>query len=128
MAFSVIYAEASIVIQGTADIRKPLSEDELQQTMDFCKHVFAPTDPELAPDITARIDASLMNRAAPPLSEKEVDKSISEDDEDARHLVKKFQAFRIIGPDLQATAPFEIEVTAGFTVCCETGKLGLVKA
>ena len=128
LALIEICPESSVVIQGTADIRKALSEDELQQTMDFCKHVFAPTDTALAPESIAGMGASLVGRAAPPLSEKDIEKSIPEENEDARHLVKQFQAFRIIGPDLQATIPLEVEVTAGFTVCCVTGKLGLVKA
>lgn len=36
----------NIVIQGGSDIGRRLSEDELQQTLDFCGKLFAPTSPE----------------------------------------------------------------------------------
>jgi len=59
------------VIQGTADVGKALTEDELQvrvfyghlsrhpqlncqKTMDFCRHLFAPTDPEMHSAVKAR--------------------------------------------------------------------------
>lgn len=36
----------NIVIQGGSDMGRRLSEDELQQTFDFCGKLFAPTSPE----------------------------------------------------------------------------------
>ncbi|OAX32582.1 hypothetical protein K503DRAFT_701811, partial [Rhizopogon vinicolor AM-OR11-026] len=35
------------VIQGTADIGKQSTEDELQKTIDFCQHIVGSTDPEM---------------------------------------------------------------------------------
>ncbi|KAG1720058.1 putative halogenase [Suillus lakei] len=97
------------VIQGTADVGKALTEDELQvrmsceyhprharshcqKTMDFCRHLFAPTDPEMHSAVKARLGPTLTSPDAPVMTECDVDRLIGDADEEAKIVLKEINA------------------------------------
>ncbi|KZT28366.1 putative halogenase [Neolentinus lepideus HHB14362 ss-1] len=115
------------VIQGTADAVPRLSEKELQDTMDFCKNVFAPTSPEMYKSVGERVDPSLMAENGPILDVETIDKIVGSDDE-AKYVLWEVNARKPIHVMYDAPAHFVGEVQAGFSVSMERGNLGLCRA
>ncbi|KAG1776888.1 putative halogenase [Suillus placidus] len=118
------------VIQGTADVGKALTEDELQKTMDFCRHLFAPTDPEMHSAVKARqgLDPTLTSPDAPVMTECEVDRLLGDADEEAKLVLKEINARKPIHAMYNPTENFGVEEHFGFKAVLERGKLGLVTA
>ncbi|KAH7922202.1 FAD/NAD(P)-binding domain-containing protein [Leucogyrophana mollusca] len=114
------------VIQGTADVGKTLTEDELQKTMDFCRHLFAPTDPEMYEAVGARLNPELLSSAGPILSEADVDLLVGDADEEAKHVLHEVNARKPIHTMYQPVDNFEAEAHVGFKAVLERGRLGLV--
>ncbi|KAG1776887.1 putative halogenase [Suillus placidus] len=114
------------VIQGTADVGKALTEDELQKTMDFCRHLFAPTDPEMHSAVKARLDPTLTSPDAPVMTECEVDRLFGDADEEAKIVLKEINARKPIHTMYNPTENFGVEEHFGFKAVLERGKLGLV--
>ncbi|KAG1812373.1 putative halogenase [Suillus variegatus] len=118
------------VIQGTADVGKALTEDELQKTMDFCRHLFAPTDPEMHSAVRTRqgLDPTLTSPDAPVMTECEVDRLLGDADEEAKIVLKEINARKPIHTMYNPTENFGVEEHFGFKAVLERGKLGLVTA
>ncbi|KAG1823475.1 putative halogenase, partial [Suillus subaureus] len=115
------------VIQGTADVGKALTEDELQKTMDFCRHLFAPTDPEMHSAVKAR-QGGLTSPDGPVMTECEVDRLLRDADEEAKIVLKEINARKPIHTMYNPTENFGVEEHFGFKAVLERGKLGLVTA
>ncbi|KAH7908475.1 putative halogenase, partial [Hygrophoropsis aurantiaca] len=113
------------VIQGTADVGKTLTEDELQKTMDFCRHLFAPTDPEMYETVGARLDPNLLSTTGRVLTESEVDLLVGSHDDDARHVLHEVNARKPIHIMYSPIDDFQGEVHFGFKAVLERGRLGL---
>lgn len=114
------------VIQGTADVGKKLTEDEVQRTMDFCKDVFAPTDPEMIKAVGARIRPELLAPNAPIWSEEEISKEAS-NDEEKKLVLHRLNARKPVnqlyqGPDNLCTGDVN-----GYVANLQHGTLGLIK-
>ncbi|KIK47015.1 hypothetical protein CY34DRAFT_333359 [Suillus luteus UH-Slu-Lm8-n1] len=114
------------VIQGTADVGKALTEDELQKTMDFCRHLFAPTDPEMHSAVKARLGPTLTSPGAPVMPEWEVDRLLGDADEEAKIVLKEINARKPIHTMYNPTENFGVEEHFGFKAVLTRGKLGLV--
>ncbi|KAG1896578.1 putative halogenase [Suillus fuscotomentosus] len=114
------------VIQGTADVGKALTEDELQKTMDFCSHLFAPTDPEMHSAVKARLDPSLTSPDAPVMTESDIDRVLGGADEEAKIVLSEINARKPIHTMYNPTENFGVEAHFGFKAVLERGRLGLV--
>jgi len=116
------------VIQGTADVGKKLTEDEVQQTMDFVKNVFAPTDPEMHAAVQARVDPKFFKDGADGeiLLEADLNRLIDPADEDAKHVLAEVNARKPIHVMYDSQKDFGSEPINGWTVKIERGKLGMV--
>ncbi|KAG1901077.1 putative halogenase [Suillus fuscotomentosus] len=116
------------VIQGTADVGKTLTEDELQKTMDFCRHIFAPTDPEMHSAVKSRLDPTLTSPDAPIMIEDDIDRLLGNTDEEAKTVLSEINARKPIHTMYNPTEYFAAEEHLGFKAVLERGKLGLVTA
>ncbi|KIY53484.1 putative halogenase [Fistulina hepatica ATCC 64428] len=114
------------VIQGCADTDPLLTEQELQGTMDFCKNVFAPTQPEMYRSVASRYPAALMNSASPTVSIREVER-VTQGDEDAKHVLLEINARKPIHV-MYDVQHFRTEILDGYFINMEKGKLGMVRA
>ena len=118
----------STVIQGTADIDKRVTENEVQQTMDFVKHLFAPTDPEMHAAVQARLDPTFFGPGsqAPILLEGDLNRMLDPADEEARHVLAEVNARKPIHMMYDAQEDFGSQLINGWTVNIQRGKLGIV--
>lgn len=123
-AFSIIRP----VIQGTADAGKRLTENELQKTMDFCKHIFSPTDPEMHEAVGARVDPSLFSPEGPVMTPEDLDRVLDPTDEDARAVLQEVNARKPVHIMYNATGNFDVEDVNGWKVTVKRGNLGLRRA
>lgn len=76
------------VIQGTADVNKELTEDELQKTMDFLRHVFIPIEPSTQAAVNARMDRNILSVQGPVLTQSQIDQLVGKDAEARLYLQK----------------------------------------
>ncbi|EPQ59058.1 FAD/NAD P-binding domain-containing protein [Gloeophyllum trabeum ATCC 11539] len=115
------------VIQGAADADPAVTEDEVQVTMDFCRNIFAPTDPKMYSEVAKRIPSSLLSPETPILDKNTIEKLAGMDDE-VRHVLQEVNARKAIHVMYDARTHFTTEVMDGFCVRMERGRLGLVRA
>ncbi|KAJ7116117.1 putative halogenase [Mycena crocata] len=111
------------IIQGAADADPKMTESELQDTMDFCQHVFAPTDAKMHTDVSQRLGSELTSPDAPIMSVSSV-MALAGNDEDAKNVLLKVNARK---PLAEMYGCNTAEVLAGFYVRMEKGELGLVR-
>ncbi|KAG2130749.1 hypothetical protein DEU56DRAFT_982066 [Suillus clintonianus] len=116
------------VIQGTSDVGKTLTEDELQKTMDFCRHIFAPTDPEMHAAVKSRLDDTLTSPNGFVMLESAIDRVLGNTDEEAKIVLSEINARKPIHTLYNPTENFGAEEHFGFKAVLERGKLGLVIA
>ncbi|KAI0084352.1 FAD/NAD-binding domain-containing protein [Irpex rosettiformis] len=116
------------VLTGSADVSKTLTQDELEKTMDFCKHLFAPTDPDMYRSVGARIDPSLMCPSGPILTEREIGKLVEQTDEEAKHVLAEINARKPIHRMYNPRENFVSEAHYGLNAVLERGQLGLIAA
>ncbi len=93
--------------------------------MDFVKHIFSPTDPEMHTAVGARVDPSLFAPSGPILTPAQLDEILDPDDEEAGHVLREVNARKPIHIMYSGTANFELEEIAGYKVRCERGNLTL---
>ncbi|KAF5353912.1 hypothetical protein D9756_007139 [Leucocoprinus leucothites] len=112
------------IIQGTADVNKKVTEDEVHRTMDFVKNVFAPTDPEL--------EAAVQQRVAPEFFEggdillpSQVEAMF--DDEDVKHVLHVVNARKPVHKMFDTQKEFGSEPINGYTIKLVRGELGMVR-
>lgn len=116
------------VIQGTADVNKKLTEDEVQQTMDFVKNVFAPTDPEMHAAVQARVDPKFFEDTGTDSVLLPSDLNRIFKDEDTKHVLAEVNARKPIHQMYDAGKNFASEVICGYTIKLERGALCMVRA
>ncbi|KAI0338616.1 FAD/NAD-P-binding domain-containing protein [Trametopsis cervina] len=116
------------VLTGSADVSKTLTQEELEKTMDFCRHLFAPTDPDMYRSVGARIDPSLMLPSGPILTELEIDKLVDLNDEEARAVLAEINARKPIHHMYDPKQNFTTEAHYGLNAVIERGQLGLIAA
>lgn len=116
------------VIQGTADVGKKLTDDELDKTMDFCQHVFAAVDNDIVDEVAARVPPELLSIAAPVFSAEELKRAIDPEDTDAMKVISRINSAKALGPMYVAgPSVMETEAVKGYVVNLTKGKLGLVR-
>ncbi|KAJ7898527.1 putative halogenase [Mycena olivaceomarginata] len=112
------------IIQGAADADPQMTERELQDTMDFCQHVFAPTDSVMVSNVSKKLGPEIVSPDAPIMSVASV-MALAGNDEEARNVLLKSNARK---PLAEMYGCNTAEVMEGFYVRMERGMLGLVKA
>lgn len=133
------------MIQGTADVGKKLTEDELQKTMDFCigwlslsfpgvfdidvstLDIFAPTDPDMHEAVGARIQPELMLPNQPILTDEEISRAVDPDDEDAKLVLHRVNARKPVNEMYKGMSNLRVEGVNGFVAHLERGRLGLIR-
>ena len=116
------------VIQGEADVSTGLTESELQQAMDFCLAVFAPTDPEMHAAVAERLTEKkeLLDLNGPALLSQDVDRILGSGDEDAVHVVKRINARKVTHNQVNhVRQDFVQESFVGLIPSIQRGELGL---
>ncbi|KAJ7738145.1 putative halogenase [Mycena metata] len=117
------------IIQGSADVDPKLTERELQDTMDFCKNVFAPTSPQMHAEVAKRVGHELISPDAPLMSVASVMELAGiQNDDDAKHVLLEVNARKPIHSMYNCDTNFKTEVMSGFCVRMERGQLGLIRA
>jgi len=114
------------VIQGTADVGKKLTEDELEKTMDFCKDVFAPTDPEMIEAVGARLRPELLAANAPIMSNEQIQDE-AQGDEEIEIVLHRVNARKPVNQLYQGPANLQAGDVGGFIAHLQHGELGLVR-
>ncbi|KAG6820548.1 hypothetical protein H0H93_015433 [Arthromyces matolae] len=84
----------NLVIQGAADVDPTLTKQELEETLDFCKNVMAPTSPEMHRKVAERMP-DLTTPHGPILRSSTVT-AIVGDDEEAKHVVLEVNARKVV--------------------------------
>ncbi|KAJ7869697.1 putative halogenase [Mycena olivaceomarginata] len=112
------------IIQGAADADPQMTERELQDTMDFCQHVFAPTDSVMVSNVSKKLGPEIVSPDAPIMSVASV-MALAGNDEEARNVLLKSNARK---PLAEMYGCNTAEVMEGFYVRMERGMLGLVRA
>ncbi|KIJ58602.1 hypothetical protein HYDPIDRAFT_176510 [Hydnomerulius pinastri MD-312] len=120
-AFSLIRP----VIQGTADVGRVVSEDELQKTMGFCRHIFAPTDPEMHSAVNTRLGSEILSPSGPVLTEAQINELVAQDDLEAKLVLCEVNARKPIHAMYSPTQHFQLEAHLGHAAVLERRKLGL---
>ncbi|TEB26484.1 FAD/NAD(P)-binding domain-containing protein [Coprinellus micaceus] len=114
------------VIQGSSDVGKKVTEDELQKALDFCQDVWAPTDPEMHAAVAARLGPELLSPSAPIYSKEELDRLVDPLDEDALDVVRRINARKVTDRLFRGTYTLEAEAEGGYVTCLQRGRLGLM--
>ncbi|KAK7017828.1 FAD/NAD P-binding domain-containing protein [Favolaschia claudopus] len=112
------------IIQGAADADPKMTEQELQDTMDFCQNVFAPTDVTTVEHTSKKFGAEAISPDAPIMSVASVMK-LAGSDEDAKNVMLKVNARK---PLAEMYGCNSTEIMGGFYMRMEQGLLGLVRA
>lgn len=117
----------TIVIQGTADVNKKVTEDEVTKTMDFIKNIlFVPTTPELEAEVRQRIDPKFFEDSeANILLPTQVEAMFEE--EDVRHVLYVINSRKPIHKMFDTEKDFASESINGYTVRLVRGKLGMIR-
>lgn len=117
----------TIVIQGTADVNKKVTEDEVERTMDFIKNIlFIPTTPELEADVRRRVDPKFFEGGeASILLPTQVEALFEE--EDIKHVLDVANARKPIHKMFDTERDFASEPINGYTVRLVRGKLGIIR-
>ncbi|KXN81598.1 Tryptophan 2-halogenase [Leucoagaricus sp. SymC.cos] len=114
------------IIQGTADVNKKVTEDEVQDTMDFVKNVFAPTDPELEAAVKQRVDPKFFAGGESDIILPSQTQAMFED-EDVRNVMDAINARKPVHRMYDTQRDFGSEPINGYTLRLVRGELQLVK-
>ncbi|KAG7442938.1 FAD/NAD-binding domain-containing protein [Guyanagaster necrorhizus] len=112
------------VIQGTADVGKTISEVELQKTMDFCKDIFAPTDPQMHEAVGARLGPELCSPSAPIMTDHEIE-ALAQDDNEAKLVLKEINARKAVHTMYDGPIHVAAESVDGLVLNLQVGNFGL---
>ncbi|KAJ7621525.1 putative halogenase [Mycena polygramma] len=119
------FDRAFVFLRPNADPR--LTERELQDTMEFCKGIFEPTDPEMHSKVAQRLKPEFVSPDGPIMSVADV-LALAGDDDEAKHVLLEVNARKPIHAMYDCETNFTTEVMGGFCVRMQQGELGLVKA
>ncbi|KAK0498924.1 hypothetical protein EDD18DRAFT_55561 [Armillaria luteobubalina] len=112
------------VIQGTADVGKTVSEDELQKTMDFCKDIFAPTDPQMHEAVGARLGPELCSPSVPIMTDSVIE-YLAKDNDEAKLVLKEINARKAVHTMYGGPMHVAAEDIDGLVLNLEVGSFGL---
>jgi len=115
------------VIQGTADVGKRLTEDELVKTMEFCRHIFAPTTPEMYQSVSQRVDPELMSPSGKLMTSEDLDHLLDPSDYEAKLVLSEINSRKAIHPMYDAAFHFGHETLHGLTAVIKRHSVGLVQ-
>lgn len=116
------------VIFGMSDSKKVLTDDRVQQMMDNVSGYFDPTiDDENVKSVRGRYGPELLDLHQPALGDEKIAASVQEGDEEAKRVLKKMDAVKVLAGDVEATKLGD-EAVEGYYAIVERGKLGLKKA
>ncbi|KAG5335574.1 hypothetical protein C0989_000972 [Termitomyces sp. Mn162] len=110
------------VIQGAADIDPKLTPQELKETLDFCKNMIAPTQPQMDKEVTERM-RKLISSDGPIFHPSTVSATIG-DDKDAKHVVFEDNAKKVIHV-MHGLSRFRNEILHGYYANIVRGELGM---
>lgn len=96
--------------------------------MDFCKNVFAPTDPEMHEAVGARLQPELISPTGRVMTETDIEKVLDPEDEDAKHVLGEINARKPIHAMYSGPAHLAMEGVNGLIGRMERGSLGLIRA
>ncbi|KAG6826874.1 hypothetical protein H0H92_014078 [Tricholoma furcatifolium] len=113
------------VIQGAADVDPKLTSEELEETLQFCKNIMAPTSPEMHRQVAERMP-ELTSPDGPILRASAVSELVG-DDSDAKNVILEVNARKAIHT-MYGPGHFGSETFEGLYVNLERGKLGLARA
>lgn len=108
------------VIQGAADIDPRLTPQELEETLDFCKNILAPTRSQMFKDEERTPDLTMQDGPIPYHSTV----SAIVDDEDAKHVIPEIAARNIIRI-MHGLVHFRSEIFHGYYINLVRGELGM---
>ncbi|KAJ7165807.1 putative halogenase [Mycena filopes] len=113
------------VIQGAADspADPTVTEEKLQNAMDFCQHALGLTSPEMHESAAQRVDPALLADDGPILGPKEV-KALTGDDEEAEAVLRRVNSRKALEA-VHWQPNFRGETFNGLSIVMERGKLGL---
>ncbi|KAF9258821.1 FAD/NAD-P-binding domain-containing protein [Marasmius fiardii PR-910] len=115
------------VIQGSTESDPQLTDKELNEAIEFCKHAIAPTDPEMVAEVSKRVDPKLVALTAPVMNPKAVEALMGEDEE-AKQVLWKVNSDKALGIIFSEHNSFRSEVVNGFCANLERGSIGLCRA
>lgn len=95
--------------------------------IDFCIHLFEPTQEEQHKAVAKKYSPSLLALNGPVMGSKEVSSAVDATDEDAKVVLSRMNALKILRNDTSCDS-FGTEAVDGYVVQLERGKLGLVSA
>ncbi|KAH0579945.1 hypothetical protein H2248_002765 [Termitomyces sp. 'cryptogamus'] len=110
------------VIQGAADIDPKLTPQEIKETLDFCKNVMAPTQPQMDKEVTEHM-RKLTSSDGPVLHPSTVPAIIG-DDKDAKHVDLEDNARKVIHV-MHGLGCFRNEILHGYYANIVRGELGM---
>ncbi|EIN06722.1 FAD/NAD(P)-binding domain-containing protein [Punctularia strigosozonata HHB-11173 SS5] len=113
------------IIQGASDIGARLCPEELDNALDFCGKLFAPTTPEMHQAASRRVPLEMMDVNAPVRDIGGL--KMGEEDEDTVLVLEKVNARRFVHKDHGGISNFEDEPLSGWAARLQRGTLGLVK-
>ncbi|KAF5319249.1 hypothetical protein D9619_008329 [Psilocybe cf. subviscida] len=116
------------VIQGTADVGKKLTEDEVQKAIEYCTSIFLPGDPEIRESVGERIGFDHLSANTPILDVKAMEKIAGPDDLEALLVLKQVNARKPLVGLYSALASFQGDVIGGHVARLEHGCIGLARA
>ena len=103
-------------------------ESELQEAMEFCGTVFTPVSAEVRAEVLKRLGEKndLLRLDAPPVLPKDIVKALGHYDEDAVHVIKEVNAWKVVHGDIvDVSNHFTQESFVGFVPSLQRGELGL---
>ncbi|KAK0205472.1 hypothetical protein DFS33DRAFT_1383378 [Desarmillaria ectypa] len=109
---------------GTADVGKTVSENELQKTMDFCKDIFAPTDPQMHEAVGARLGPELCSSSVPIMTDGEIE-ALAQDDNETKLVLKEINARKTVHAMYGGPIHVAAESVNNLVLNLEVGNFGL---
>ena len=117
-----------LVIQGSEDTEsKHLTSKELDGMIDFCINLFDHTVEEQHKAVAQKYQPDLLKLSGPIMGPKEVNDAVDQDDEDAKRVLGRMNALKILRNDTSCDS-FGTEELNGYIVCLERGNLGLLRS
>ncbi|TFK50413.1 FAD/NAD-binding domain-containing protein [Heliocybe sulcata] len=124
--FDRVFAMFRPVIQGFADNSPELTDKKFDDLIDYCINMFERTKEEDHVSTAKKVQPDLLSIHGPITSQKELDEAAGPDDLDAKRVLTRINALRILRNDV-SPAGFSAEEMEGMVVNLRRGELGLVE-
>ncbi|TFK24572.1 cytochrome P450 [Coprinopsis marcescibilis] len=114
------------VIFGLADSQKKLTDEAVQDMMDVCQRFFDPlVDEDQIKRARQVYGVEVIKMTSAPLGKQKI-KELVQDDAETERVLRKFDAIKVLGEDVEATFMGKSAVL-GYRANIKRGELGLVK-